>query len=173
MWNNHLQKKKKGFVRIRTERTADWDVWTCTPHSWNMSSQSQQDISLHYISPWAYVIELSFITLLPRVSKHLAGLLETTLWRKCMESALFPITLNAFRYSVLQHPFQVHVPVGLPEAKVFKTCFPENALPIWLFENFFPVISFLLHVQPMCPAVDLQCVYQRIDLVLRITVMYK
>lgn len=83
--------------------------------------------------PMSYFIELSFITLLPRVSKYLACLLETTLCRKCMEFALFPITLNAFRYSVLQHPFQVQVPVGLPEATVFKTCFPEIALPIWLF----------------------------------------
>lgn len=107
-----------------------------------MSSQSQQDTSLYYISPMSGFIGSSFITLLPRVSKHLACLLETTLWRKCVESALFPRTLNAFRYSVLQRPFQVQVPVRLPEAKVFKHAFLRLPFLYGSFENFFPVISF-------------------------------
>lgn len=133
------------------ERTTGWDVWTCTPHSWSMSSQSQQDSSFHYISPMSYFIRSSFITLPLRVSKHLARLLETTLWRKCVESALFQRPSHILNsLDVLERPFQVQVPVGLPKAKVFKTCFPEIALANGSYmdrlkrfhANFFPVISF-------------------------------
>lgn len=68
-----------------------------------------------------------------------------------MESALFQRPSHILNcLDVLERPFQVQVPVGLPKAKVFKTCFPEIALANGSYKdllkrfhaNFSPVISF-------------------------------
>lgn len=81
-----------------------------------------------------------------------------------MESALFQRPLDLLNsLDVLQRPFQVQVPVGLPKAKVFETCFPEIALAngsyVDLLKIFHANFSQWFPFQQTCPAVGMQCVF--------------
>lgn len=75
-WNYRVKqwftgKKMSGWETERSQTL--WDVWTCRLHSWNTSSKRQL-VSFYYIGR---VFWSSFLTLPPKVSKHLARLLET------------------------------------------------------------------------------------------------